>query len=301
MLNFATRTATRTAACVLTAGLALSTSPAWAGDLAQVVGADEDVAPQGEEKVIDTGHVDVGALLDGTESELMARDDAVLVSERVMQEDLLTSVNISRHEIDARDTKIGSEEITREIPNVGEDMLANLDEDGIIRIGAEVGPGDILVGKVTPKGETSETAEAKLLRAIFGNKSNDVRDTSLRVPHGSYGRVVDVVRFDRKDKGSDEKGNELPPGVNTLVRVYIAQRRKIQQGDKIAGRAQEDDSEPPLGLHRGGVHSIPLNCTPLHSTSFHSIPFHSTPFHSRETDTTHQWKKPLTKFNNPSC
>ncbi len=115
-------------------------------------------------------------------------------------------------------------------------MLANLDEDGIIRIGAEVGPGDILVGKVTPKGETSETAEAKLLRAIFGNKSNDVRDTSLRVPHGSYGRVVDVVRFDRKDKGSDEKGNELPPGVNTLVRVYIAQRRKIQQGDKIAGR-----------------------------------------------------------------
>ncbi len=163
-------------------------------------------------------------------------EDGIIVSERVMQEDLLTSVNISRHEIDARDTKIGSEEITREIPNVGEDMLANLDEDGIIRIGAEVGPGDILVGKVTPKGETSETAEAKLLRAIFGNKSNDVRDTSLRVPHGSYGRVVDVVRFDRKDKGSDEKGNELPPGVNTLVRVYIAQRRKIQQGDKIAGR-----------------------------------------------------------------
>ena len=157
-------------------------------------------------------------------------EDGIIVSERVVQEDLLTSVNISRHEIDARDTKLGSEEITREIPNLGEDMLANLDDDGIIRIGAEVGPGDILVGKVTPKGETALTAEERLLRAIFGAKAHDVRDTSLKMPHGSYGRVVDVVRFSR------EAGDDLPPGVNDLVRVFVAQRRKIQQGDKIAGR-----------------------------------------------------------------
>ena len=157
-------------------------------------------------------------------------EDGIIVSERVVQEDLLTSINISRHEIDARDTKLGPEEITREIPNLSEDMLANLDDDGIIRIGAEVGPGDILVGKVTPKGETALTAEERLLRAIFGAKAHDVRDTSLKMPHGSYGRVVDVVRFSR------EAGDDLPPGVNELVRVFVAQRRKIQQGDKIAGR-----------------------------------------------------------------
>jgi DNA-directed RNA polymerase subunit beta len=157
-------------------------------------------------------------------------EDGIIVSERVVQQDLLTSVNISRHEIDARDTKLGPEEITREIPNQGEDMLANLDDDGIIRIGAEVGPGDILVGKVTPKGETALTAEERLLRAIFGAKAHDVRDTSLKMPHGAYGRVVDVVRFSR------EAGDDLPPGVNELVRVFVAQRRKIQQGDKISGR-----------------------------------------------------------------
>ncbi|MBQ3267791.1 MAG: DNA-directed RNA polymerase subunit beta, partial [Atopobiaceae bacterium] len=157
-------------------------------------------------------------------------EDGIVVSERVVQEDLLTSVNISRHEIDARDTKLGPEEITREIPNLSEDMLADLDEDGIIRIGAEVGPGDVLVGKVTPKGETALTAEERLLRAIFGAKAHDVRDTSLKMPHGAYGRVVDIVRFSR------EAGDDLPPGVNELVRVYVAQRRKIQQGDKISGR-----------------------------------------------------------------
>lgn len=157
-------------------------------------------------------------------------EDGIVVSERVVQEDLLTSINISRHEIDARDTKLGPEEITREIPNLSEEMLADLDDDGIIRIGAEVGPGDILVGKVTPKGETALTAEERLLRAIFGAKAHDVRDTSLKMPHGAYGRVVDVVRFSR------EAGDDLPPGVNELVRVFVAQRRKIQQGDKIAGR-----------------------------------------------------------------
>ena len=157
-------------------------------------------------------------------------EDGIIVSERVVQEDLLTSINISRHEIDARDTKLGPEEITREIPNQSEDMLADLDADGIIRIGAEVGPGDILVGKVTPKGESALTAEERLLRAIFGAKAHDVRDTSLKMPHGAYGRVVDVVRFSR------EAGDDLPPGVNELVRVFVAQRRKIQQGDKISGR-----------------------------------------------------------------
>ena len=152
------------------------------------------------------------------------------MSERLVAEDLLTTINITRHEIDARDTKLGPEEITREIPNLSEDMLANLDEDGIIRIGAEVGPGDILVGKVTPKGESALTAEERLLRAIFGAKAHDVRDTSLKMPHGAYGRVIDVVRFSR------ENGDDLAPGVNEQVRVYVAQRRKIQQGDKIAGR-----------------------------------------------------------------
>ena len=157
-------------------------------------------------------------------------EDGIIVSERVVQDDLLTSISISRHEIDARDTKLGPEEITREIPNLSEDMLANLDEDGIIRVGAEVGPGDILVGKVTPKGETALTAEERLLRAIFGAKAHDVRDTSLKMPHGAYGRVVEVVRFSR------EAGDDLAPGVNEQVRVYVAQRRKIQQGDKISGR-----------------------------------------------------------------
>ena len=157
-------------------------------------------------------------------------EDGFVVSERLVAEDLLTTINITRHEIDARDTKLGPEEITREIPNLSEDMLANLDEDGIIRIGAEVGPGDILVGKVTPKGESALTAEERLLRAIFGAKAHDVRDTSLKMPHGAYGRVIDVVRFSR------ENGDDLAPGVNEQVRVYVAQRRKIQQGDKIAGR-----------------------------------------------------------------
>ena len=157
-------------------------------------------------------------------------EDGIVVSERLVAEDLLTTINITRHEIDARDTKLGPEEITREIPNLSEDMLANLDEDGIIRIGAEVGPGDSLVGKVTPKGESALTAEERLLRAIFGAKAHDVRDTSLKMPHGAYGRVIDVVRFSR------ENGDDLAPGVNEQVRVYVAQRRKIQQGDKIAGR-----------------------------------------------------------------
>ena len=157
-------------------------------------------------------------------------EDGIVVSERLVAEDLLTTINITRHEIDARDTKLGPEEITREIPNLSEDMLANLDEDGIIRIGAEVGPGDILVGKVTPKGESALTAEERLLRAIFGAKAHDVRDTSLKMPRGAYGRVIDVVRFSR------ENGDDLAPGVNEQVRVYVAQRRKIQQGDKIAGR-----------------------------------------------------------------
>ena len=157
-------------------------------------------------------------------------EDGIVVSERLVAEDLLTTINITRHEIDARDTKLGPEEITREIPNLSEDMLANLDEDGIILIGAEVGPGDILVGKVTPKGESALTAEERLLRAIFGAKAHDVRDTSLKMPHGAYGRVIDVVRFSR------ENGDDLAPGVNEQVRVYVAQRRKIQQGDKIAGR-----------------------------------------------------------------
>ncbi|MBR2836323.1 MAG: DNA-directed RNA polymerase subunit beta [Coriobacteriales bacterium] len=157
-------------------------------------------------------------------------EDAIIVSERVVQQDLMTTINISKHEIDARDTKLGPEEITREIPNLSEDMVANLDSDGIIRIGAEVKAGDILVGKVTPKGESALTAEERLLRAIFGAKAHDVRDTSLKMPHGAYGRVIDVVRFSR------ERGDELAPGVNDLVRVYVAQRRKIQQGDKISGR-----------------------------------------------------------------
>ena len=157
-------------------------------------------------------------------------EDAVLISERLVKEDVYTSIHIEEHETEARDTKLGEEEITRDIPNVGEDALADLDERGIIRIGAEVRSGDILVGKVTPKGETELTAEERLLRAIFGEKAREVRDTSLRVPHGEGGVIVDVKVFTRENK------DELPPGVNELVRVYIAQKRKISVGDKMAGR-----------------------------------------------------------------
>ena len=157
-------------------------------------------------------------------------EDAVLLNERLVREDYYTSIHLEEYELDARDTKLGPEEITRDIPNVGEDALKDLDERGIIRIGAEVGAGDILVGKVTPKGETDLTAEERLLRAIFGEKAREVRDTSLKVPHGESGIVVDAKVFSR------EAGDELGPGVNMVVRVYIAQRRKIQPGDKMAGR-----------------------------------------------------------------
>ncbi|MHB8990837.1 MAG: DNA-directed RNA polymerase subunit beta [Chloroflexota bacterium] len=157
-------------------------------------------------------------------------EDAIILSESIVQEDKFTSIHIEKHEIEARDTKLGPEEITRDIPNVGEDSLRDLDEYGIIRVGAEVGPGDILVGKITPKGETELTAEERLLRAIFGEKAREVKDTSLRVPHGERGKVVDVRVFER---GSHD---ELPAGVNKLVRVSIAQKRKISEGDKIAGR-----------------------------------------------------------------
>ena len=157
-------------------------------------------------------------------------EDAIIVSERVVAEDLLTSIHISEYEVDARDTKLGPEEITREIPNISDDMIADLDADGIIRVGAEVFPGDVLVGKVTPKGETELTAEERLLRAIFGDKAREVRDTSLKVPHGAGGRVVGIYRFSR------ENGDDMAPGVNELVRVYIAQKRKVQQGDKLSGR-----------------------------------------------------------------
>ncbi|MFS8512202.1 MAG: DNA-directed RNA polymerase subunit beta, partial [Planifilum fulgidum] len=157
-------------------------------------------------------------------------EDAILLSEKLVKEDVYTSIHIEEYECEARDTKLGPEEITRDIPNVGEDALRNLDERGIIRIGAEIKAGDILVGKVTPKGVTELTAEERLLHAIFGEKAREVRDTSLRVPHGTGGIVVDVKVFTR------ENGDELPPGVNQLVRVYIAQKRKISEGDKMAGR-----------------------------------------------------------------
>ncbi|CAB4771408.1 unannotated protein [freshwater metagenome] len=157
-------------------------------------------------------------------------EDAIILSQRLVQEDVLTSIHIEEHEVDARDTKLGPEEITRDIPNVSEEGLADLDERGIIRIGAEVTTGDILVGKVTPKGETELTPEERLLRAIFGEKAREVRDTSMKVPHGESGTVIGVRVFDRED------GDELPPGVNQLVRVYVAQKRKISVGDKLAGR-----------------------------------------------------------------
>ncbi|MCL4448127.1 MAG: DNA-directed RNA polymerase subunit beta [Actinobacteria bacterium] len=157
-------------------------------------------------------------------------EDAIIISERLVRDDTLTSIHIEEYQIDARDTKLGSEEITRDIPNVPEEVLANLDERGIIRIGAEVSPGDVLVGKVTPKGETEQTPEERLLRAIFGEKAREVRDTSLKVPHGEGGVVIGVKVFSRENE------NELSPGVNELVRVYVAQKRKISEGDKLAGR-----------------------------------------------------------------
>ena len=157
-------------------------------------------------------------------------EDAILVSERMVTDDLYTSVHIEKYEIEARQTKLGPEEITREIPNISEESLNNLDEMGIIRTGAFVESGDILVGKVTPKGESDQPPEEKLLRAIFGEKARDVRDNSLRVPKTEKGRVLDVRIYTR------EQGDELPPGANMVVRVYVAQRRKIQVGDKMAGR-----------------------------------------------------------------
>ncbi|MEA2498401.1 MAG: DNA-directed polymerase subunit beta [Actinomycetota bacterium] len=157
-------------------------------------------------------------------------EDAIILSERLVKEDILTSIHIEEYEVDARDTKLGAEEITRDIPNVSEDVLADLDERGIIRVGAEVGPGDVLVGKVTPKGETELTPEERLLRAIFGEKAREVRDTSLKMPHGEEGKVIGVREFSR------DAGDELAPGVNELVRVFVAQKRKISEGDKLAGR-----------------------------------------------------------------
>jgi DNA-directed RNA polymerase subunit beta len=157
-------------------------------------------------------------------------EDAIILNQRIVQDDVLTSIHIEEHEVDARDTKLGAEEITRDIPNVSEEVLADLDDRGIVRVGADVNTGDVLVGKVTPKGETELTPEERLLRAIFGEKAREVRDTSLKVPHGEAGKVIGVRVFSRED------GDELAPGVNELVRVYIAQKRKIQDGDKLAGR-----------------------------------------------------------------
>ncbi len=157
-------------------------------------------------------------------------EDAIILNERIVRDDVLTSIHIKEHEVDARDTKLGAEEITRDIPNLSDEILADLDDRGIIRVGAEVNPGDVLVGKVTPKGETELTPEERLLRAIFGEKAREVRDTSLKVPHGEVGKVIDVKVFSRDDE------HELPPGVNQLVRVYVAQKRKISVGDKLAGR-----------------------------------------------------------------
>ncbi|NCX60578.1 MAG: DNA-directed RNA polymerase subunit beta, partial [Actinobacteria bacterium] len=159
-------------------------------------------------------------------------EDAIIISERLVKEDVLTSIHIKEHDVDSRDTKLGPEEITRDIPNLSEDIVADLDDRGIIRIGAEVAPGDVLVGKVSPKGETELTPEERLLRAIFGEKAREVRNTSLNVPHGETGKVINIDVLQReKDDGSD--GDELPPGVNELVRVYVAQKRKISVGDKF--------------------------------------------------------------------
>ena len=157
-------------------------------------------------------------------------EDAIVLSERLVKEDVLTSIHIHEYEIDARATKLGDEEITRDIPNRSEESLRNLDDRGVVRVGAEVGSGDLLVGKVTPKGETELTAEEKLIRAIFKEKAREVRDTSLKVPHGEGGVVIDVKTFSR------DSGDDLSPGVNELVRVYVAKKRKISEGDKLAGR-----------------------------------------------------------------
>jgi len=157
-------------------------------------------------------------------------EDAIIISNRLIKKDKFTSIHISKHELEARDTKLGPEEITRDIPNVGEESLRELDEEGIIRIGAEVSPGDILVGKITPKGETELSAEEKLLRAIFGEKAREVKDTSLRMPHGEWGKVINVKVF------STENGDDLPAGVNQWVQVWVAQKRKLSVGDKLAGR-----------------------------------------------------------------
>jgi len=163
-------------------------------------------------------------------------EDAIILSERLVKEDVLTSIHIHEYEVDARDTKLGAEEISRDIPNLSEDILADLDDRGIIRVGAEVGPGDVLVGKVTPKGETELTPEERLLRAIFGEKSKEVRDTSLKVPHGEGGKVIDVKVLKRAAEADEEPGDELPPGVNQIVKIHVAQKRKISVGDKLAGR-----------------------------------------------------------------
>jgi DNA-directed RNA polymerase subunit beta len=157
-------------------------------------------------------------------------EDAIILSDRIVQDDKFTSIHIEKYESEARDTKLGPEEITRDIPNVGEEALADLDENGIVYIGAEVGPQDILVGKITPKGETELTAEERLLRAIFGEKAREVKDTSLRLPSGEHGKVVDVAIFSR------ENNDELLPGVNKMIRIAVAQKRKISVGDKMAGR-----------------------------------------------------------------
>src|SRR5918999_531832 len=157
-------------------------------------------------------------------------EDAIIISERIVKDDVLSSIHIEEYEVQARDTKLGPEEITRDIPNASDDVLMNLDSDGIIRIGAEVTSGDVLVGKVTPKGESEPTPEEKLLRAIFGEKAREVKDSSLKVPHGEGGVVIDVKRFSRDD------GDELQPGVNEMVRVFVAKKRKIAEGDKLAGR-----------------------------------------------------------------
>ena len=157
-------------------------------------------------------------------------EDAIIISNRLVEQDKFTSIHIEKHEVEARDTKLGPEEITRDIPNVGEESLRELDENGIVRIGAEVGPDDILVGKITPKGETELSAEEKLLRAIFGEKAREVKDTSLRVPHGEWGKVINVKVFSR------ENGDDLPAGVNQWVQVWVAQKRRVSVGDKLAGR-----------------------------------------------------------------
>ena len=176
-------------------------------------------------------------------------EDAIILSNRLVEEDVLTSIHIEEHEIDARDTKLGAEEITRDIPNVSDEVLADLDERGIVRIGAEVRDGDILVGKVTPKGETELTPEERLLRAIFGEKAREVRDTSLKVPHGESGKVIGIRVFSREDD------DELPAGVNELVRVYVAQKRKISDGDKLAGRHGNKGVIGKILPHRG--HAVP--------------------------------------------